>query len=49
MTKILQNLLKLTGVLILLVSTFMIHSEINPDAIEIVRDSYGVPHIYGSK
>ena len=34
--------------LLLSLSNFTIYSQINPDAIEIVRDSYGVPHIYAS-
>lgn len=34
--------------LLLFLSNFTIYSQINPDAIEIVRDSYGVPHIYAS-
>ena len=35
-----------TVVLLFLLTTFNIYSQIDPDAIEIVRDSYGVPHIY---
>lgn len=36
------------SIFLLLLSSFTINSQINPDAIEIVRDSYGVPHIYAS-
>ena len=35
-----------TVVLLFLLTTLNIYSQIDPDAIEIVRDSYGVPHIY---
>ncbi|MDG1384815.1 MAG: acylase [Flavobacteriaceae bacterium] len=37
-----------TLALLFLITTFNIYSQINPDAIEIVRDSYGVPHIYAT-
>tara|TARA_B110000503_G_scaffold83199_1_gene126915 strand:- start:960 stop:3017 length:2058 start_codon:yes stop_codon:yes gene_type:complete len=37
-----------TSLFLFLLSSFTIHSQINPDAVEIVRDSYGVPHIYAS-
>ncbi|MDA9056861.1 acylase [Flavobacteriaceae bacterium] len=37
-----------TVVLLFLLATLNLYSQINPDAIEIVRDSYGVPHIYAS-
>ena len=35
-----------TVILLFLLTTLNIYSQIDPDAIEIVRDSYGVPHIY---
>ena len=37
-----------TSIILFILSTSTIYSQINPDAIEIVRDSYGVPHIYAS-
>jgi len=30
------------------VATFLAHTQINPNKIEIVRDNYGVPHIYAN-
>ena len=41
--------MKNTGLLIFfLLTSLNINAQINPDAIEIVRDSYGVPHIYAA-
>lgn len=33
---------------IFFVATFLAHTQINPNNIEIVRDNYGVPHIYAN-
>ena len=41
--------MKITHIfLFLFLYTIKINSQINPDNIEIVRDSYGVPHIFAS-
>ena len=41
--------MKNTALLIFfLLTSLNINAQINPDAIEIVRDSYGVPHIYAA-
>ena len=32
--------------LLVLLSSLSSYSQINPDHIEIIRDNYGVPHIY---
>ncbi len=40
---------KLAIILLILSFNFKIFSQINPDNIEIVRDNYGVPHIYAAK
>jgi len=37
-----------TLLLLFFLTTLKIYAQINPDAIEIVRDSYGVPHIFAS-
>ena len=34
-------------ILIFLLSLNFCYSQINPSDVEIVRDNYGVPHIYG--
>ena len=33
---------------IFFVATFLAHTQINPNNIEIVRDNYGVPHVYAN-
>ena len=35
-------------IIIFFVATFLAHTQINPNNIEIVRDNYGVPHIYAN-
>jgi acyl-homoserine-lactone acylase len=38
---------KIIFLFIILTCTFKFYAQINPDDIQIVRDGYGVPHIYG--
>ena len=37
---------KIVCTLLFLSASFTSYSQINPDHIEIIRDNYGVPHIY---
>ena len=37
---------KIVYILLFLSTSFTSFSQINPDRIEIIRDNYGVPHIY---
>jgi acyl-homoserine-lactone acylase len=39
---------KITLLLLILSINFKSYAQINPDNIEIIRDAYGVPHIYAS-
>ncbi|MDC1355210.1 penicillin acylase family protein, partial [Polaribacter sp.] len=39
---------KIILLLLILGVNFKSHAQINPDNIEIIRDAYGVPHIYAA-
>jgi acyl-homoserine lactone acylase PvdQ len=38
---------KLSTIVFLLICTFSLQAQINPKDVTIVRDTFGVPHIYG--
>jgi len=42
----LNSLLKIHLLSFLLISSFLLFGQINPEGIDIVRDAYGVPHIF---
>ena len=39
--------MKIIKLLLAFLSFNLINSQVNPQDVEIVRDEYGVPHIYG--